>query len=179
MAINFGEFRKTAEFPKEGTPEFMVVMGRSLKAYNAALDVLINAMAQVRDSFMEMIEIHYGLDIYEEFLKDNFAAEKAKEMRPDIAERTDISGLDQQEDQEKHYEVKEERDRKMRQEEPVELPDSSQNVGNPLHQDPEEFFEKQAGDANDADPYFDTPYAADPGTECMDVSQPEEKRRGR
>ena len=94
MAFRVDDFQKQARFPEEGTPEFMVVMGRSLKAYDAALDLLIEVMELLRDSFMEMVEIHYGLSTYEEFLKDNRAAEKAKEMRPDMVERELLSEED-------------------------------------------------------------------------------------
>jgi FKBP-type peptidyl-prolyl cis-trans isomerase (trigger factor) len=70
MAFRVDDFQKQARFPEEGTPEFMVVMGRSLKAYDAALDLLIEVMELLRESFMEMVETHYGLSTYEEFLKD-------------------------------------------------------------------------------------------------------------
>ena len=94
MAFRVDDFQKQARFPEEGTPEFMVVMGRSLKAYDAALDLLIEVMELLRESFMEMVETHYGLSVYEEFLKDNRAAEKAKEMRPDMVEREMLSEED-------------------------------------------------------------------------------------
>ena len=94
MAFRVDDFQKQARFPEEGTPEFMVVMGRSLKAYDAALDLLIEVMELRRESVMEMVETHYGLSVYEEFLKDNRAAEKAKEMRPDMVEREMLSEED-------------------------------------------------------------------------------------
>ena len=64
MAFRVDDYQKQAHFPEEGTPEFMVVMGRSLKAYDAALDLLIEVMELLRDSLMEMVEIHYGLNAY-------------------------------------------------------------------------------------------------------------------
>ena len=120
MAFRVDDFQKQARFPEEGTPEFMVVMGRSLKAYDAALDLLIEVMELLRDSFMEMIEIHYGLNAYEEFLKDNRAAEKAKEKRPDMVERELLSEEDHE---------KQEVDRAMQKEDSdnvMELEDLSQ-----------------------------------------------------
>ena len=80
MAFRLDDFQKNTRFPEEGTPEFMVAMGNSLKAYDAALGLLIDVMELLRDSFMEVVEIHYGISAYEEFLKDNRAAEKAKEF---------------------------------------------------------------------------------------------------
>ena len=109
MAFRVDDFQKQARFPEEGTPEFMAVMGRSLKAYDAALDLLIEVMELLRESFMEMVEIHYGLSVYEEFLKDNRAAEKAKEMRPDMVEREMLSEEDHE---------KQEEDRAMQKEDP-------------------------------------------------------------
>ena len=109
MAFRLDDFQKNTRFPEEGTPEFMVVMGRSLKAYDAALDLLIEVMELLRESFMEMVEIHYGLSVYEEFLKDNRAAEKAKEMRPDMVEREMLSEEDHE---------KQEEDRAMQKEDP-------------------------------------------------------------
>ena len=120
MAFRVDDFQKQARFPEEGTPEFMAVMGRSLKAYDAALDLLIEVMELLRDSFMEMVEIHYGLSAYEEFLKDNRAAEKAKEMRPEMAEREMLSEEDHE---------KQEEDRAMQKDDPdivMELEDLSQ-----------------------------------------------------
>ena len=120
MAFRVDDFQKQARFPEEGTPEFMVVMGRSLKAYDAALDLLIEVMELLRDSLMEMVEIHYGLSTYEEFLKDNRAAEKAKEMRPDMVERELLSEEDHE---------KQEVDRAMQKEDSdnvMELEDLSQ-----------------------------------------------------
>ena len=120
MAFRFGDFQKAAHFPEEVTPEFMVAMGRSLKAYDAALDLLIEVMELLRDSFMEMVEIHYGLSTYEEFLKDNRVAEKAKEMRPEMVEREMLSEEDHE---------KQEEDRAMQKEDPdivMELEDLSQ-----------------------------------------------------
>ena len=120
MAFRVDDFQKQARFPEEGTPEFMVVMGRSLKAYDAALDLLIEVMELLRDSLMEMVEIHYGLNAYEEFLKDNRAAEKAKEMRPDMVEREMLSEEDHE---------KQEVDRAMQKEDSdnvMELEDLSQ-----------------------------------------------------
>lgn len=120
MAFRVDDFQKQARFPEEGTPEFMVVMGRSLKAYDAALDLLIEVMELLRDSLMEMVEIHYGLNAYEEFLKDNRAAEKAKEMRPDMVERELLSEEDHE---------KQEVDRAMQKEDSdnvMELEDLSQ-----------------------------------------------------
>ena len=120
MAFRVDDFQKQARFPEEGTPEFMAVMGRSLKAYDAALDLLIEVMELLRDSLMEMVEIHYGLNAYEEFLKDNRAAEKAKEMRPDMVERELLSEEDHE---------KQEVDRAMQKEDSdnvMELEDLSQ-----------------------------------------------------
>lgn len=120
MAFRVDDYQKQAHFPEEGTPEFMVVMGRSLKAYDAALDLLIEVMELLRDSLMEMVEIHYGLSVYEEFLKDNRAAEKAKEMRPDMVEREMLSEEDHE---------KQEVDRAMQKEDSdnvMELEDLSQ-----------------------------------------------------
>ena len=120
MAFRVDDFQKQARFPEEGTPEFMVVMGRSLKAYDAALDLLIEVMELLRESFMEMVETHYGLSVYEEFLKDNRAAEKAKEMRPDMVERDMLSEEDHE---------KQEVDRAMQKEDSdnvMELEDLSQ-----------------------------------------------------
>ena len=120
MAFRVDDFQKQARFPEEGTPEFMVVMGRSLKAYDAALDLLIEVMELLRDSFMEMVEIHYGLSTYEEFLKDNRVAEKAKEMRPEMVEREMLSEEDHE---------KQEVDRAMQKEDSdnvMELEDLSQ-----------------------------------------------------
>lgn len=120
MAFRVDDFQKQARFPEEGTPEFMVVMGRSLKAYDAALDLLIEVMELLRDSFMEMVEIHYGLSTYEEFLKDNCVAEKAKEMRPEMVEREMLSEEDHE---------KQEVDRAMQKEDSdnvMELEDLSQ-----------------------------------------------------
>ena len=120
MAFRVDDFQKQARFPEEGTPEFMVVMGRSLKAYDAALDLLIEVMELLRDSFMEMVETYYGLSVYEEFLKDNRAAEKAKEMRPDMVEREMLSEEDHE---------KQEVDRAMQKEDSdnvMELEDLSQ-----------------------------------------------------
>lgn len=169
MAFNYGEYQKTTKFPEEGTPDFMVVMGQSLKAYDAALDVLIDAMKLIRDSFMEMIEIHYGLGEYEEFLKDNYAASKVKVMHPDIVGRPDSSGQEQPEDQEKLREAKEGQDPQMSQDGQMELPDSFQHGDNRISQNQEEFFEEQAGDA----------YVTDPAEILEDTSRHEEKRRGR
>ena len=120
MAFRVDDFQKQARFPEEGTPEFMVVMGRSLKAYEAARDLLIEVMELLRESFMEMVETHYGLSVYEEFLKDNRAAEKAKEMRPDMVEREMLSEEDHE---------KQEVDRAMQKEDSdnvMELEDLSQ-----------------------------------------------------
>lgn len=120
MAFRVDDFQKQARFPEEGTPEFVVVMGRSLKAYDAALDLLIEVMELLRESFMEMVETHYGLSVYEEFLKDNRAAEKAKEMRPDMVEREMLSEEDHE---------KQEVDRAMQKEDSdnvMELEDLSQ-----------------------------------------------------
>ena len=120
MAFRVDDYQKQAHFPEEGTPEFMVVMGRSLKAYDAALDLLIEVMELLRESFMEMVETHYGLSVYEEFLKDNRAAEKAKEMRPDMVERELLSEEDHE---------KQEVDRAMQKEDSdnvMELEDLSQ-----------------------------------------------------
>lgn len=120
MAFRVDDYQKQAHFPEEGTPEFMAVMGRSLKAYDAALDLLIEVMELLRDSFMEMVEIHYGLSAYEDFLKDNRAAEKAKEMRPDMVEREMLSEEDHE---------KQEVDRAMQKEDSdnvMELEDLSQ-----------------------------------------------------
>lgn len=120
MAFRVDDYQKQAHFPEEGTPEFMVVMGRSLKAYDAALDLLIEVMELLRESFMEMVETHYGLSVYEEFLKDNRAAEKAKEMRPDMVEREMLSEEDHE---------KQEVDRAMQKEDSdnvMELEDLSQ-----------------------------------------------------
>lgn len=120
MAFRVDDFQKQARFPEEGTPEFMVVMGRSLKAYDAALDLLIEVMELLRESFMEMVETHYGLSVYEEFLKDNRAAEKAKEMRPEMVEREMLSEEDHE---------KQEVDRAMQKEDSdnvMELEDLSQ-----------------------------------------------------
>ena len=120
MAFRVDDFQKQARFPEEGTPEFMVVMGHSLKAYDAALDLLIEVMELLRESFMEMVETHYGLSVYEEFLKDNRAAEKAKEMRPDMVEREMLSEEDHE---------KQEVDRAMQKEDSdnvMELEDLSQ-----------------------------------------------------
>ena len=100
--------QKTDRFPEEGTPEFMVAMGSSLKAYDAALDLLIDALELFRDSFLEMVEVRYGLDQYEEFLKDNRAAEKAKEMRPDMAERMLVSEEEREKQEEERAKQKEE-----------------------------------------------------------------------
>ena len=94
MAFRLDDFQKNTRFPEEGTPEFMVAMGNSLKAYDAALGLLIDVMELLRDSFMEVVEIHYGISAYEEFLKDNRASEKAKEMRPETVEREGISEED-------------------------------------------------------------------------------------
>ena len=99
---------------------FLDNLGRSLKAYDAALDLLIEVMELLRDSFMEMVEIHYGLSAYEDFLKDNRAAEKAKEMRPDMVERELLSEEDHE---------KQEVDRAMQKEDSdnvMELEDLSQ-----------------------------------------------------
>ena len=120
MAFRVDDYQKQAHFPEGGTPEFMVVMGRSLKAYDAALDLLIEVMELLRESFMEMVETHYGLSVYEEFLKDNRAAEKAKEMRPDMVEREMLSEEDHE---------KQEVDRAMQKEDSdnvMELEDLSQ-----------------------------------------------------
>jgi len=120
MAFRVDDYQKQAHFPEEGTPEFMVVMGRSLKAYDAALDLLIEVMELLRESFMEMVETHYGLSVYEELLKDNRAAEKAKEMRPDMVEREMLSEEDHE---------KQEVDRAMQKEDSdnvMELEDLSQ-----------------------------------------------------
>ena len=120
MAFRVDDFQKQARFPEEGTTEFMAVMGRSLKAYDAALDLLIEVMELLRESFMEMVETHYGLSAYEDFLKDNRAAEKAKEMRPDMVEREMLSEEDHE---------KQEVDRAMQKEDSdnvMELEDLSQ-----------------------------------------------------
>ena len=181
MAFRFGDFQKAAHFPEEGTPEFMVAMGRSLKAYDAALDLLIDVMELLRDSFMEMVEIHYGLSAYEEFLKDNRAAEKAKEMRPDLVERKMLSEEDHE---------KQEEDRARQKEEPVQPGKVEDQQGqaalrNPENQGWEDLEEKKDALSmlHDPEGYWeekvDQLYDLDLVLELEGLSQQEEKRRGR
>ena len=168
MTINYGEYQKTTLFPEEGTPEFMVVMSQSLKAYDAALDVLIDAMELIRDSFMELIEIHYGLSEYEEFLKDNHAAEKAKEMRPEMAEREMLSEEDPE---------KQEEDRTIQKDDPGQSgKEKDQKEAQTALQNSEDRVKK---DLEDIGKQVDDVY--DPGLvqELEGQPQQEEKRRGR
>ena len=181
MAFRFGDFQKEAHFPEEGTPEFMIAMGHSLKAYDAALDLLIDVMELLRDSFMEMVEIHYGLNAYEEFLKDNRAAEKAKEMRPDMVEREMLSEEDHE---------KQEEDRARQKEETVQPGKVEDQQGqaalrNPENQgweDPEEKKDAQSI-LQDPEGYWeekvDQLYDPDLVLELEGLSQQQEKRRGR
>ena len=181
MAFRLDDFQKNTRFPEEGTPEFMVAMGNSLKAYDAALGLLIDVMELLRDSFMEVVEIHYGISAYEEFLKDNRAAEKAKEMRPETVEREGISEEDQKEDQRVLRETKPDQDQPGKAEgqqgqaalrnpenqgweDPKEKKDAQD-----MMQDPEGYWEEEA----------DQLYDPDLVQELEDISQQEEKRRGR
>ncbi len=122
------EFRKRASFPEPGTEDFRKGMQTSLEAYGAALDYVIEAMKHIRESFREMIREQIGMEQYEEYLKDNRAAEKAKEMRPDAAERNEIS----EQEQETQEEDRKQREEKALQERP-EKPNDHQ--GNQMEQD--------------------------------------------
>ena len=188
MAVKNEEYRKNKAFPEEGTPAFMEVMGRSLQAYDAALDLLIEVMEQIRNSFREMIEIQYGISEYEEFLKDNRSAEKAKELRPGVVERTALSE-EEQDDQRLQREVQEDQDQRKNQEEQEmrsvlqrtenqsgmdpeeqnETQDMLQDARSVAKQDPEDLREEQMADIYDPDLV----------QELESLSQPEEKRRGR
>ena len=181
MAFRLDDFQKNTRFPEEGTPEFMVAMGNSLKAYDAALGLLIDVMELLRDSFMEVVEIHYGISAYEEFLKDNRAAEKAKEMRPDLVERKMLSEEDHE---------KQEEDRARQKEEPVQPGKAEGQQGqaalrNPENQGWEDPKEKKGAQDMMQDPegYWeeeaDQLYDPDLVQELEDISQQEEKRRGR
>lgn len=181
MAFERVEFRKRTSFPERGTHDFRKGLQISLEAYDIALDYLITAMEQLRDSFRDMIEIQYGLAQYEEFLKDNRAAEKAKEMRPDTIERKGISEEDQKEDQRELGEVKQDQEQPVnieeQQRQPVlrnpenqgwENPEEKKDVQSML-QDPEGYWEEKV----------DQPYDPDLVLELEGYSQQEEKRRGR
>ena len=181
MAYKNVEFQKNTVFPEAGSRSFMEVMGKCLMDYDAALNQLIELMEEVRDSFMEVIQIQYGLSDYEEFLKDNRAAEKAKEMRPETVEREGISEEDQKEDQRVLRETKPDQDQPgkaegqqgqaaLRNPENQGWEDPKEKKGaQDMMQDPEGYWEEEA----------DQLYDPDLVQELEDISQQEEKRRGR
>lgn len=166
MAFDRSEFRKRTFFPEPGTNDFMKGMQVSLEVYDIALDYLIAAMEQLRESFRDMIELQYGLSQYEEYLKDNRSAEKAKELRPDIAERASLS----EEEQEKQSVLQRpESLGSIDQEEQNETYDRVLVTGQLAKEDLEDIWKEQMDDISDPG-FMPEPEA---------LPQQEEKRRGR
>ena len=188
MAFERVEFRKRTFYPEPGTQDFRKGMQISLEAYDIALDYLIDAIEQLRDSFRDMIEIHYGLSQYEEYLKDNRAAEKAKELRPGVAERTALSE-EEPDDQRQQSKAQDDQDQQKNQddqemqsalqrpenqpgmdpEEQNETQGMLQDAGSVAKQDSDDLWEEQMEDIHDPDLV----------RELEALPQQEEKRRGR
>ena len=189
MAFERMEFRKRTYYPELGTEDFRKGMQISLEAYDSALDYLIAAMEHIRESFREMIDLQIGLEQYEEYLKENRAAERAKEMRPDAVERMSISDQEQEEDQRMQREVKDAPARHGEKEEQqdqvfLQTPQGEMDNGyeeqkevqgilkdekHLVKQDPEEYWKGQMEDIYDPDLV----------QELEGLSQQQEKRRGR
>ena len=162
------EFQKKTVFPEAGSRSFMEVMGKCLADYDVALDQLIDLMEELRDSFMEVIRIQYGLSNYEEFLKDNHAAEKAREMRPDMVEREMLSEEDHENQEE---------DRAIQKEDPKKLgKEEDQKEVQAALQNSEVRVKK---DLEDNGKQVDDVYDPALVMELEGLSQQEEKRRGR
>lgn len=169
MANKNVEFQKNTVFPEAGSRSFMEVMGKCLMDYDAALNQLIELMEEVRDSFIEVIQIQYGLSEYEEFLKDNRAAEKAKEMRPELAEREMLSEEDPEKQEEDRTIQKDDPGQSGKEKDQKEEQTALQNSEDRVKEDLEDIWKEQMDDISDPG-FMPEPEA---------LPQQEEKRRGR